>query len=489
MLPRPARSRTSATIARTDIGTQYFVNYVDQLAHVVGQLHRGRGARRWPAGLHDARLRHAGRRGRRGAVDARGATPTRRRRWSRSTRRARSAPCTAAATTTRSAGEPGHRRRRLGSPAGSTFKAFAVAEALQPGHRAGETYNSPAQGPSPRATPARTGSRTTTTMRPTARSTWSRRRPARSTPTSLSCVDGHRPGQPGVAGHPDGRREHVDPRAVARARHHAVSPLDMAAGYSTFMNEGEQVDPVVVTRVDRLERSGALRLRRQAHGRARARTSPTRSSWDLSGVIPAAPAPTPSSASPPPARRARTQDHRDAWFAGYTCSITAVVWMGIVARDDDHAGQVHGATLRSPIWRKFMAAGHQAARELPAPSPRPDDVSRGGWRHHQRRHRHRHGSGRRPPPTTSGRRPPPTSVPSSTRHHHNVGADHHRRRHRPRSTEHTASPALQTRARGDRGRAGQLDRARAGSGCGRRSTISTVDLVDLPGVSSRSGVM
>jgi penicillin-binding protein 1B len=48
-----------------------------------------------------------------------------------------------------------------------------------------------------------------------------------------------------------------------------------------------------------------------------------------------------------------SDDYRDAWFAGYTPSLTCVVWCG---RDDNSSLPGSGATLAAPLWAKFMRA-------------------------------------------------------------------------------------------------------------------------------------
>ena len=52
-----------------------------------------------------------------------------------------------------------------------------------------------------------------------------------------------------------------------------------------------------------------------------------------------------------------TQDYRDAWFAGYTADLVAVVWVG---RDDNAPmDKVTGGGLPADIWKRFMAPAHQ----------------------------------------------------------------------------------------------------------------------------------
>src|SRR5207249_1403722 len=89
-----------------------------------------------------------------------------------------------------------------------------------------------------------------------------------------------------------------------------------------------------------------------------------------------------------------TENHVDAWFVGYTPSMTAAVWMGFppdgsgkVAQMDRVRGRrVTGGTLPASIWQKFMLdvlkgtkpddfvkphIGGKVIGHRPSPSPSP----------------------------------------------------------------------------------------------------------------------
>ncbi|MFM8940179.1 MAG: penicillin-binding protein, partial [Phenylobacterium sp.] len=56
-----------------------------------------------------------------------------------------------------------------------------------------------------------------------------------------------------------------------------------------------------------------------------------------------------------------TSDYRDAWFAGYTGGVVAVVWLG---RDDNRPMTgVTGGGLPADVWRTVMTT---ALKRLPA---------------------------------------------------------------------------------------------------------------------------
>ena len=155
----------------------------------------------------------------------------------------------------------------------------------------------------------------------------------------------------------------------------AVSPLDMASGYSTLMDNGEHVAPVVVTRVT--DASG--RVLYEAPDKRESVLSQDitdQVSWALSGVITGGTGTGAQFGQPAAGMTGTTQDHRDAWFVGYTCSITAAVWNGFVDNspmDDVRGKVVFGGTYAAPIWGKFMAKATEGLNSCPY--DRPDGVS------------------------------------------------------------------------------------------------------------------
>jgi penicillin-binding protein 1A len=66
-----------------------------------------------------------------------------------------------------------------------------------------------------------------------------------------------------------------------------------------------------------------------------------------------------------------SSDHRDAWFAGFTPYMTAVVWVG----NDDNSPMIGltGGDVCAPIWRRFMEMAHKGVPEKDFPEA--DDVA------------------------------------------------------------------------------------------------------------------
>ena len=73
-----------------------------------------------------------------------------------------------------------------------------------------------------------------------------------------------------------------------------------------------------------------------------------------------------------------SQDHRDAWFVGFTGDLVVGVWIG--NDDNSPTDKVTGGTIPAQIWRDFVAAAHgatavaavEAVPVAPAPAPDPD---------------------------------------------------------------------------------------------------------------------
>ena len=130
-----------------------------------------------------------------------------------------------------------------------------------------------------------------------------------------------------------------------------ATPLDMAAAYTTFANNGVRVSPVMVKSV-----------RTSAGDPVTNFTAETRQVLDprvayvmtdmMEGVI--------NSGLGVSAVRGRgfqqpaagkTGSSHDGWFAGYTSNILCIVWVGFDDYSDLH---LSGAQTAAPIWTEFM---------------------------------------------------------------------------------------------------------------------------------------
>jgi len=87
----------------------------------------------------------------------------------------------------------------------------------------------------------------------------------------------------------------------------------------------------------------------------------------LQGVIQHGTGRSASIGRPAAGKTGTTESHRDAWFAGYTPELTAVVWNGYAgsfkAMNDVRGIAVVGASFPAQMWRLFM---ERALADLPA---------------------------------------------------------------------------------------------------------------------------
>jgi penicillin-binding protein 1A len=135
-----------------------------------------------------------------------------------------------------------------------------------------------------------------------------------------------------------------------------VSPLEMAAAYATFSDNGVYHAPLLVTRVTRADGSP---LPLPVQPTKRVVLTPAQAAEEsyvlqqvvLQGTGTAAG----GLGSPVAGKTGTTQNSADAWFIGYTPSLTTALWMGY-ASGSIPMGQVQGGTIPAELWHSFMAS-------------------------------------------------------------------------------------------------------------------------------------
>ena len=146
-----------------------------------------------------------------------------------------------------------------------------------------------------------------------------------------------------------------------------VSPLEMARAYSTFANEGEHIEPLVITRVIRAD--GTEFVPPQARDQVLDPVVDAQVVFALRGVVDRGTATAARLGVPVAGKTGTTQDNRDAWFVGFLPNgMTASVWMGYDARDVDgdgeldtvymddvHGRAVTGGSFPAEMWHDFMS--------------------------------------------------------------------------------------------------------------------------------------
>ena len=148
---------------------------------------------------------------------------------------------------------------------------------------------------------------------------------------------------------------------------------DVTAAYSAFAAQGQRKEPYLIERVDDVDGN----IIYQAHPNHKEAMSPA-IAWMIAqtvrGVIEhgtAASAKSLGLTRYAGGKTGTTDDFKDAWFVGFTNSLTCGVWVGF---DQPQTIQErgYGATLALPIWVKVMEkASRQKYPDGPFPAPEP----------------------------------------------------------------------------------------------------------------------
>ena len=151
-----------------------------------------------------------------------------------------------------------------------------------------------------------------------------------------------------------------------------VSPLEIATAYSAFANGGVGVIPHTILEVRGSDGKIIYKRAPQTLGQVadpvkigqlnrmmrETLISGTAKKSDLAGWQAAG-------------KTGTTQDHRDAWFVGYTAHLVGAVWVG--NDDGDPMKKVTGSGLPAELWASFMREAHKGVQPQALPG-----VSDGG---------------------------------------------------------------------------------------------------------------
>jgi len=173
-----------------------------------------------------------------------------------------------------------------------------------------------------------------------------------------------------------GIRRELEPEPSIALGTEEVSPLELAAAFSTLSRSGTRIDPYLITAVR--TRDGEVRW--DPGEPEREEVVEPRIADTVSAVL----SETPRSGTarraaldrPMAAKTGTTQENADAWLAGYTPEYTTVVWVGRADGNqpmDPVDGQtVQGGTVPASIWHDFMAAALEDVPPTPFPDPDPE---------------------------------------------------------------------------------------------------------------------
>jgi penicillin-binding protein 1A len=158
----------------------------------------------------------------------------------------------------------------------------------------------------------------------------------------------------------------------------SVSPLDMAAAYATFADGGVYAKPTAIRKVilpnGKTDQTWSKPQTKRVLSQGVA--------WEVTHVLGlnalyGTGAGSGDGVHPNAGKTGTTTDHADAWFDGYTRDLSTVVWMGYPRGEipmlDVHGQAVAGSTFPVPIWHLFMEQAEKGrpAREFQTPAAYP----------------------------------------------------------------------------------------------------------------------
>lgn len=140
-----------------------------------------------------------------------------------------------------------------------------------------------------------------------------------------------------------------------------VSPLQMAAGYSTLVNDGVFREPVSVLKVTD-HRGRTLWKPRSQKRRVFSKATSRTMTVMLQNVVKGGTGTAAAIPGQAVAGKTGTSDHcKDAWFAGYTPRWTTCVWVGNDNQQPMYG--CYGGTLPARIWHDFMVSAAPRATQ------------------------------------------------------------------------------------------------------------------------------
>ena len=155
----------------------------------------------------------------------------------------------------------------------------------------------------------------------------------------------------------------------------SVTPLQMAAGYAVFANGGLRVNPVLVTRVT--DNKGRILAQTEVPTLEQLpRAIDARNAFVMSSLLQEVTRTGTAARAQATLKRpdlygktGTTNDSQDAWFAGYTQSLVAVVWIGY-DQPRKLGDKETGGGLALPVWIDYMST---ALKGLPVKEPTPPE--------------------------------------------------------------------------------------------------------------------
>jgi penicillin-binding protein 1A len=266
-----------------------------------------------------------------------------------------------------------------GRTAGSSFKAYTLAAALEKGVSPAAVYD----GSSPRTIPDCGGGQTWTVHNAEPGSgsypLWE------ATADSVNVVfaqviDQVGPRTVADVAHRMGITSPLVPVCPLTLGTSPVSPFEMTSGYSTLANGGVHCRPYVIASIASATGQRIYRARPSCTRAIPAWVAAEETAM-LQGVIRfgtgTAAQLCPSDCRPEAGKTGTGENFQDAWFLGYVPQLATGVWVGygraeVPMPDVPGYGEGFGGTLAAPIWHDFMlvATRGMPVREFPSPPQR-----------------------------------------------------------------------------------------------------------------------
>ena len=158
-----------------------------------------------------------------------------------------------------------------------------------------------------------------------------------------------------------------------------VSVFDMASAYSTLADGGEHITPTVVMKVTDAK-GNVLYENRTVRKRVLSSSTTAKVNYALNQVVENGTGTGARISQPAAGKTGTTENYRDAWFVGFTCKLTTAVWVGYpdgTFMKNVHGMSVTGGSFPATIWRKYMTVatrGEDRCSFENPPDP-PDETS------------------------------------------------------------------------------------------------------------------
>jgi len=151
-----------------------------------------------------------------------------------------------------------------------------------------------------------------------------------------------------------------------------VTPLELAEAYNTFAARGVHREPFAVSEVRRGDE--VLYTRPPQEDRAFSEGVAATVTNVLQGVVLSGTGTRARIGVPAAGKTGTTDSYGDAWFAGYTPELAAVVWMGNRDNNATMPGEPTGGDLPARLWASFMQPAHEGL-DVPNFPPAPGGLT------------------------------------------------------------------------------------------------------------------